>query len=231
MERADFKKTINLIAKNFAKQQVTYSQSQYIFKEVRKKLELKPDGRSKGTVKRLSRKEYQAFINMAYEKSSKVGVMMQTLFETAARVDEFTSLNANDIYLEEMRIVIQSGKGNKRREVPIGEHLVRLLSTHLKNRKSGPIFRTQRNDRFTNRRIQQIVKEIAQKAQIESIEVTPHTLRHTRATFLAEDGMGKDYLQVFLGHDQPGTTEIYTKTAAIDTDREFRRIVNNKVME
>lgn len=98
-----------------------------------------------------------------------------------------------------MRIIIKSGKGNKRREIPIGEHLVRLLSTHLKNRKSGPIFRTQRNDRFTNRRIQQIVKEIAQKAQIKSIEVTPHTLRHTRATFLAEDGMGKDYLQVFWG--------------------------------
>lgn len=57
------------------------------------------------------------------------------------------------------------------------------------------------------------------------------TLRHSRATFLAEDGMGKDYLQVFLGHDQPGTTEIYTKTAAIDTDRKFRRIINNKVMD
>lgn len=231
MEKADFKKTINLIAKNFAQHQITYSQSQYIFKEVRKKLELKPEKKNKGTVKRLSRKEYQAFINVAYEKSPKIGVMMQTLFETAARVDEFTSLNANDIYLEEMRVVIKSGKGNKRREVPITEHLIRLLSTHLKDRKSGPIFRTQRNDRFTNRRIQQIVREIAQKAQIKSIEVTPHTLRHSRATFLAEDGMGKDYLQVFLGHDQPGTTEIYTKTAAIDTDREFRRIINNKVID
>ena len=109
--------------------------------------------------------------------------------------------------------------------------LVRLLSTHLKNRQSGPIFRTQRNDRFTNRRIQQIVKQIAGRAKIESIEVTPHMLRHTRATFLAEDGLAKDYLQVFLGHDQPGTTEIYTKTAAIDADRAFRKVVNNKVTD
>jgi len=140
-------------------------------------------------------------------------------------------LNADDIYFEEMRIVIKSGKGSKRREVPIIENLVRLLSTHLKDRQSGPIFRTQRNDRFTNRRIQQIVKEVAARAKIKSIEVTPHTLRHTRATFLAEDGMAKDYLQVFLGHDQPGTTEIYTKTAAIDTDRAFRNTVNNKVIE
>jgi len=231
MKKADFKKIINLISKNFAKQQINYSQSQYIFKEVRKKLELKPEKRSKGTVKRMSRKEYQDFINAAYEKSSKVGVMMQTLYETAARVDEFTSLNANDIYLDEMRIIIKKGKGSKRREVPIEEHLVRLLSTHLKNRKSGPIFRTQRSGRFTNRRIQQIVKEIAGRAKIKSIEVTPHTLRHTRATSLAEDGLAKDHLQVFLGHDQSGTTEIYTKTAALDTDRAFRSVVNNKVTD
>ena len=125
----------------------------------------KPEKKKKGTVKRLSRKEYQDFINAAYEKSSKVGLMMQTLYETAARVDEFTSLNANDVYFNELRIVIRSGKGDKRREVPIEEHLGRLLSTHLKDRKSGPIFRTRRNERYTNRRIQQIVKEIAANAK------------------------------------------------------------------
>ena len=231
MVKADFKRMINLIAKNFSKDQITYSQSQYIFKEVRKKLELKPGKKIKGTVKRLSRKEYQNFISASYEKSPKIGVMMQVLFETAARVDEFTSLNADDIYLEEMRIIIKSGKGSKRREVPIEENLVRLLSTHLKERKSGPIFRTQRTKRYTNRRIQQIVKEIAALVGIKSIDVTPHTLRHTRATFLAEDGMAKDYLQIFLGHDQPGTTEIYTKTAAIDVDRAFRLAINSKSIE
>ena len=225
MESSNFKPIINLIAKKFAKENVSYSQSQYIFKEVRKKLELKPEKKKKGTVKRLSRREYQDFINAAYEKSSKVGLMMQTLYETAARVDEFTSLNANDVYFNELRIVIRSGKGDKRREVPIEEHLGRLLSTHLKDRKSGPIFRTRRNERYTNRRIQQIVKEIAGRAKIYSLDVTPHTLRHTRATFLAEDGMAKDYLQVFLGHDQPDTTQIYTATAAIDTQKAFYEAV------
>ena len=100
---------------------------------------------------------------------------------------------------------------------------MRLLSTHLKERKTGPVFRSQRGSRFTNRRIQQIVKEIAQLADIRSIEVTPHTLRHTRATFLAEDGMGKDHLQVFLGHELPNTTQVYTHTAAINTQEAFRK--------
>lgn len=224
MNSPDLKHIIHLIAKHFAKENITYSQSQYIFKEVRKKLELKPEKKNRGTVKRLSRKEYQSFIHAAYEKASQTGLMMQTLYETAARVDEFTSLNADDIYFGELRIVIRSGKGNKRREVPIEQHLARLLSTHLKERKTGPIFRTQRGTKFTNRRIQQIVKEIAEAADITSIGVTPHTLRHTRATFLAEDGMSKDHLQVFLGHDLPNTTQVYTNTAAVDMDGGFRKV-------
>lgn len=221
---------IELIAKNFAKNNINYAQSQYIFKQVRKKLELKPSKPVKGTVKRLSRKQFQTFLNKAYEKSSLNGLMMQTLFETASRVDEFTALNAEDIYFEQLRIVIRSGKGNKRREIPIEQNLSRLLATHLDERKTGPLFRTQRQGRFSNRRIQQIVKEIAASAQISNIEVTPHTLRHTRATFLAEQGMSKDHLQVFLGHEQPKTTQIYTHTAAIDTDRAFRKAMNHTLV-
>lgn len=229
MDKPQLKPIINQIAKNFAKENITYSQSQYIFKQVRKKLELRPGKKSKGTVKRLSRNEYESFIQAAYDKSSLNGLMMQTLFETAARVDEFTSLDADDIYFDELRIVIRSGKGGKRREVPIEQQLARLLATHLDKRKTGPLFRTQRHSRFTNRRIQQIVRAIAKAAQISSIEVTPHTLRHSRATFLAEGGMGKDYLQVFLGHEQPSTTQIYTKTAAIDTETEFRRVTAENI--
>ncbi|MEL6256249.1 MAG: site-specific integrase [Bacteroidota bacterium] len=226
MDKSELKPIIQLIAKNFAKNNISYTQSQYIFKQVRKKLELKPTKPTKGTVKRLSRKQCQVFLDKAYEKSPLNGLMMQTLFETAARVDEFTALNADDIYFEQLRIIIKSGKGGKRREVPIEQNLARLLATHLEERKTGPLFRTQRQGRFSNRRIQQIVKEIANNAQITAIEVTPHTLRHTRATFLAEQGMSKDHLQIFLGHEQPQTTQIYTQTAAIDTDREFRKAIH-----
>ena len=105
----EFKMIIDQMAKKFAKHNVSYSQSQHIIKEVRKKLGLKPGRKSKGTVKRLSRKEYQDFVNAAYEKSSQVGLMMQVLFETALRVDEFTSLDAEDIYFDELKIIVKSG--------------------------------------------------------------------------------------------------------------------------
>lgn len=213
---------IKKMTKLFADGNINYSQSQEIIKQVRKNLGLKPTKKQKGTVKRLSRNEYQRFINAAYEKSPTVGLMVQTLFETATRVDEFINLQADDVYHEELKIVVRSGKGDKRREVPIELHLSRQLAGHLDQRKTGPIFRSTRGKQFTARRIQQIVKELAANAEIHSIEVTPHTLRHTRATFLAEDGMSKDALQVFLGHELGETTEIYTHTAAIDVGRAFR---------
>lgn len=217
------KPIISQMTKVFAKANISYSQSQEIIKQVRKNLELKPNKKKKGTVKRLSRQEYERFINAAYEKSALVGLMMQTLFETALRVDEFVNLQADDIYFEELRIIVRDGKGEKRREVPIELHLSRQLAGHIGQRQTGSIFRSNRGKKFSARRIQQLVKEIAANTDIHSIEVTPHTLRHTRATFLVEDGMSKDALQNMLGHESGETTEIYTKTAAVDTEREFRK--------
>ena len=223
MTESNLKPIIDKLTKLCAKQNVNYSQTQEIIKQVRKNLNLKPSKKQKGTVKRLSRKEYQRFINAAYEKSPTVGLMMQTLFETAVRVDEFVNLQADDLYFEELKIIVRHGKGDKRREVPIELHLSRQLAGHLEQRKTGPIFRSTRGKQFTARRIQQIVVELAAAAEIISIDVTPHTLRHTRATFLAEDGMSKDALQSMLGHENGETTEIYTKTAAIDVQSAFRK--------
>lgn len=64
-------------------------------------------------------------MSFSAEKSSQIDLMMQTLFETVVRVDEFTSLNEDDINFKELREIIPSDKENKRRKVPIEEYLVR----------------------------------------------------------------------------------------------------------
>ncbi|MFT6002830.1 MAG: integrase/recombinase XerD, partial [Flavobacteriales bacterium] len=56
------------------------------------------------------------------------------------------------------------------------------------------------------------------------LDITPHTLRHTRATLLAEDGLEKDLLAKFLGHSKTETTEIYTNTANLKLNEKFREI-------
>lgn len=212
---------ITEMVKIFRKYNMDYYQTQYVVREARKTLGIKqPKSTNKGTVKRMSKEQLDLFLKTAFDFGAHIGLMMSTLYETAARVEEFVNLEADDIYSKELRIVIKDGKGSKRREVPITENLRQALLIHLKGREQGYIFYSRNNRRYSTRRIQQLVGQIAKAANI-SMNVTPHTLRHTRATLLAEGGMSKDLLQLFLGHEKPETTEIYTKTAALNMQEGF----------
>jgi integrase/recombinase XerD len=212
------------VARIFRKHGISYEQSKNIFKEVRQELDLKPKpSQNKGTVKRLSRAELESFINAAFDKSAKVGLMMMVLYETGCRVDEFCNLETEDIYFQEMKIVVKSGKGDKRREVPISKSLTKSLKIWLNNRAHGFLFINTRYRKFSARSIQLICKDLRQAAGIK-LDLTPHTLRHTRATLLAEDGLEKDLLAKFLGHSKTETTEIYTNTANLKLNQKFREL-------
>jgi len=215
---------IKEITRIFRKHHLSYDQTRHVFKEARKLAELKPPKRNgKGTVTRLSKDELELFLQQSYKQSPKTGLMMQTLYETAMRVSEFTNMQPDHIYQSDEVIVVPMGKGGKRREVPVDQSLIRALQLHLDGRRIGYVFESRQHRRFSERRIEQITKEIGDEAGI-SIKVHPHLLRHTRATLLAEAGMSKDLLQVMLGHESPETTEIYTHTAARDVRKEFRKI-------
>lgn len=221
--------TIEQIVRILRKEQIDYDQSKYLFKKVREALGLRPPrGRSKSqAVKRLASAELEAFMDQARRSSASRLLMMKTLYEGAFRVNEFTSLMATDIRLDECIIVVREGKGDKRREVPITPELANMLALHLKERKHGPLFPAPSGKPYSDRRIQQIVSDLAALASID-MKVTPHTLRHTRATVMAEAGMPKDLIQGFLGHEKPETTEIYTRTAALPLKKEFKKIFGKK---
>lgn len=216
---------IKSIARELRKSHIDYDTSKYIFKEARKLAEISPPrSRTTGTVKRMSRKEISEFLEAAYQQSAYTGLMMQTLYESAARVNEFVNIRPTDLY-EEGRLIIQQGKGNKRREVLVPDHLVRSLLIHLNGRKQGYLFETNRHSRYSSRRIQQIVDQVAEAAGIVHLKVKPHMLRHTRATLWIEDGLPKDFVQYQLGHSKPETTQQYTETANVDTCK-YREIIN-----
>ena len=100
------------------------------------------------------------------------------------------------------------GKGDKRRAVPIRSGLTHELRQYLDERESGYLFPSPRGGHYSARRIQQIVKEAAEKAGIAK-RVYPHLLRHTMAQRLADKGMPENLLQRFLGHNHPATTQVY----------------------
>lgn len=217
----DLKGLATSVAKLLKKHHLDYDQTKHVFKLVRAELRLKPPRRrSQGTVKRLSQTEIEALLKTAFDWNPTTGLMLITLYETATRVGEFVNLQPDDLLFDELRVVIRHGKGDKRREVPITKNLAYALQVHLDGRRRGYVFESNRASKFTPRRIQQIVAIVVERASLLK-KVTPHTLRHTRATLLVERGMSKDLLQVFLGHDKPETTQIYTHTAALDMQRGF----------
>jgi integrase len=219
---------VDTLAKQIARQLrkggvETYDQTKHVFRRVRKELELSPPKRrGRDTVKRLSVEELRAFLKAAERRKAQVALMMQTLYESAVRVSEFTGLDASDLMYEQRRLLVRAGKGDKRREVLISSELATMLRLHLNGRQSGPLFRSRHGKAYSSRRIQYLVDEVGRAAGIAQ-RVTPHTLRHTRATLLTEAGMTREELGPLLGHEKSDTTDVYTRTAQVLTVEAFDR--------
>jgi len=182
--------------KLWRKYHLTYDQAGYVGKEIRRELKIKRVKTRKNVIVRLSRDEEQKLTGQAYRETGNYGLLLKTLFLTGARVSEFISLKVSDLFFDEQMILIEKGKGGKSRYVPVLPELAQELKTHLGSRQTGYIFESNRHTKFTARRIQQIVKETAERAGIKK-KVHPHLLRHTVATLLLERGMPLEQIQNF----------------------------------
>lgn len=226
MERNELKHPISSISKIFKKYHLSYDQAIYVCKQARKDAGIKAWIKKARNIERLSKEDQQKLISTAYKKKGCTGLLVKTLFLTGARVSEFVHIKVSDFYFGEKIIIIRKAKGGKQRVVPITHQLAEELSSYLGKRTNGYLFESKRNDKYTPRRIQQIVKSIAQSAGIEK-RVHPHLLRHTVATFLLEHGMPLEQIQMFLGHEKIENTRIYAKNSAKQIQNEFRKAMIN----
>ena len=219
------------IAAILAREGVDYLQSKAVFKVARQKLGLTAPPDRRGGVDRLILEEELRFIDQAYAKSGRTGLMLQTLLETGARVSELVQMRVEDVGLVERVIVVRRGKGGKRREVPIRRELAQLLQLHLGSRRVGPLFASRQKGSgpmphvLTRQRVGQIVREVARAAGITK-RVYPHLLRHTMATRLLTLGMEITDVQRFLGHEDLATTRRYAETTAALLRRKFDQLTD-----
>lgn len=155
--------------------------------------------------------------------------ILETLFSTGLRVAELAALN-RDINLSRDELTIR-GKGEKLRIVFLSESAKRALSGYLKKRgdvddalfiKVGNPSKEGGVRRLTTRSIERIVKKYAVVAGITK-KVTPHTVRHSFATDLLQNGADIRSVQMLLGHSSISTTQIYTHV----TDKHLRDIHKN----
>ncbi len=145
--------------------------------------------------------------------------ILEVFFSTGMRIAELTSLNRDQVKLKkdtkDLEIVI-IGKGSKPRPVYFSERAVHWLRKYLQARKDKekPLFinyknKTSDSRRLSPRSIQKKIKRYSVKAGIP-LTTTPHTLRHSFATDLLQQGVDLRTLQEFLGHNSPLATQIYT---------------------
>src|SRR4029434_6171458 len=124
---------------------LTYDQTRYVAKEVRRALAIARTLARQRVMTRLSGVEEQRMIGQAYRMPGVRGLLIKTLFQTGARVSEFVHLQVADVYFDEQMLLITHAKGGKQRYVPLLPELTHELRTYLRDRTTGPLFTTTRH--------------------------------------------------------------------------------------
>lgn len=134
-------------------------------------------------------------------------------YSTGCRVGEMVNVKISDIDFSSKTIKVM-GKGSKERIVYYGDYASKYLEDYLKNKdKKGYLFTNKRGEKLTIEEVEYIVRDIMKHISIKT-HVTPHTLRHTFATHLLNNGADIRTVQELLGHANLSTTGIYTHVSS-----------------
>lgn len=205
---------------------MSYDEVNQATRDARRRLGLARPKTRRRVVARLTRPELDQLLEHAYgrRRHSPEGLMLKTLFLSGCRVSEFVNLDVEDFSYDDKTLRVRRGKGDKDRIVPILPALADELAGHTGRggRVHGPLFITREWKRFSQRRVQQIVKELAAGAGIAK-RVYPHLMRHTVAQLLLEGGMPLEQVQRFLGHASITTTQIYAESTPVMIRDAYRK--------
>ena len=142
--------------------------------------------------------------------------MLEFAYATGMRVTEIISLNVEDVNLEEEFVTCKNG--SKKREIPLGklalnsvkEYLSKAREVLVKSDREKALFVNLNGKRLTRQGFWKIIKYYQEQAHIDK-DITPHTLRHSFATHLLQNGAELKAIQNMLGHSDISSTQVYMK--------------------
>ena len=162
----------------------------------------------------LSQEEVLRIIQLT--KNLKHRAIIVLLYSSGLRIGEVTNLLLKNIDILRRQIKVEKGKGRKDRFVVLATSYLPLLQNYLTTFKPALYFiEGPTGKKYSESSVRKFLFKSVQKAGI-SKKVTPHTLRHSYATHLLENGVGLRHIQELLGHAKPETTMIYTHVAKKD---------------
>ena len=167
-------------------------------------------------------------INITDSFSARNKAILELMYASGLRISETINLKLYDIDLEN-DIVRVFGKGSKERIVPIGTVAVNALNKYineyrekmLKNKKSDYLFLNNHGNKITRQGLFKNLKSILKEKGIEK-DVSPHTLRHSFATHLLNNGADLRSIQELLGHSSIKTTQIYTHVSSEHLKEQYK---------
>ena len=161
-------------------------------------------------------------IDLSQPEGQRNRAIIEMLYGSGLRVSELVNLKLSNMYLNDDYMLIE-GKGSKQRLVPISQEARKQFDLWMQDRCHLTIEPGQEDFAFLNRRGHQltramiftILRRLCEKAGIQKT-ISPHTLRHSFATHLLQNGADLRIIQQLLGHEDITTTEIYTHVSVQD---------------
>jgi len=147
-------------------------------------------------------------------KGTRDKAMLEFAYATGMRVTEIISLNIEDVDIEQEAVICKTR--NKNRTIPLGKMALKAVKEYIeearnilvKSEKEKSLFVNLNGKRLTRQGFWKIIKYYQEQAQIEK-DITPHTLRHSFATHLLQNGADLKAIQTMLGHSDISSTQVY----------------------
>ncbi len=157
--------------------------------------------------------EVEVFRIIQVTENIKHKAIIVTIYSCGLRLSELLNLKLSDIQSDRNLLLIRNAKGKKDRTTILSNTTIALLRKYYTAYKPKEfLFEGQDGGQYSEKSVQNIIKQALKKAKINK-ECSTHTLRHSFATHLLENGTDLRYIQTLLGHSSPKTTEIYTRVS------------------